>query len=347
MKSERRHELQTNFLADWVGHQVDSIKPYTRAIAGTIGAVIVIALVYSFVSHQQVVKAGLAWQSYLLALRERDQDDQAAALQKVARDENGTPAGVWALQTEADLDLDRGSRLLFTDREEALKTLERAEKNFEQVETLAQRDRLLLERARFGLAQTHECLGKLEKAKQRYESVAKTNPGGAFGKLATQRLAVLSDKGTSEFYAWFEQQKPAPRRAMPGRGRAPFGGLDELPESPNLKIPGFSTDDSPSPTIPSEKSEGEGAAKSDGDAKPVPGDKPAADAKPAPDAKPEADAKPSDKPAEKPADESKEKPTEEKPAKADDKSGEKPAEKASEKPGEKPSEKPAEGAAKP
>ncbi|HND52564.1 MAG TPA: hypothetical protein PLV92_09215 [Pirellulaceae bacterium] len=333
MKSERRHELQTNYLADWVGHQVDSIRPYTRAIAGTIGAIIVIFLVYSFVSHQQFVKAGMAWQSYLLALRERDQDDQAAALQKVARDEGGTPAGVWALQTEADLDLDRGSRLLFTDRDEAVKTLERAEKNFEQVETLAQRDRLLLERARFGLAQTQECLGKLEKAKQKYESVAKANPEGAFGKLAATRLAALGDKRMSEFYAWFEQQKPAPRRALPGRGRSPFGGLDDLPDAPNLKLPGLT---------------GGGAAEDGGESKDKPEGKPAetpegGDEKPADKstekpAEDKTDAKPGDKPEEaKPADKPGEK-ADEKPAAGDKPAGEKPAEKPSEKPAEKPAE---------
>ena len=32
MKTERRHELQTNELADWLGHQFEHVKPHGKTI---------------------------------------------------------------------------------------------------------------------------------------------------------------------------------------------------------------------------------------------------------------------------------------------------------------------------
>ena len=34
MKTERRHELQTNDLADWLGRKIDSARPHAKVISG-------------------------------------------------------------------------------------------------------------------------------------------------------------------------------------------------------------------------------------------------------------------------------------------------------------------------
>ena len=34
MKSERRHELQTNALADWIGEAIERIRPYQTTLLG-------------------------------------------------------------------------------------------------------------------------------------------------------------------------------------------------------------------------------------------------------------------------------------------------------------------------
>ena len=45
MKAKRRHELQTNELADWLGKEVEKVKPYT---AWMLGGLIVLVLGYLY-----------------------------------------------------------------------------------------------------------------------------------------------------------------------------------------------------------------------------------------------------------------------------------------------------------
>lgn len=311
MKTERRHELQTNQLADWLGHQIEKIQPYFKAIGGVAAALVVLALVYAFMHQREYHQAGLVWGEYLGALREREQDDQVALLARVADQNQNSPAGLWAAQTEADIDLERGARLLFTDREDALKTLERAQKNFEKVAQEARRNPILLERARFGAAQAYECQGMLQKAKEAYEQVATTNPKGALGKMAAQRAEAISDKSIADFYGWFEKQKPAPIRrpgalGMPG-GAPPFK-LDDQPDRPDFDLPGLGGAPGATPTKPTDESKDAVPAEKTEKSSDTPEDKPSEPAgdKPAPE-KPAEEKPAADKPAE-------EKPAEEKPA---------------------------------
>ncbi len=198
MKSERRHELETNKLADWIGTKFELIVPYTRVIVGSLAGLFVLLIGYQIYSNQQQTAAGLAWRSYLEAITARTQastaggrdsiiNEQIDALEQVAISEAGTPAGQWALITQADLQLMRGSQALFTDRNEAKGLLEAAAANFTKVEELASRNAELLERARLGLAQVLECQGKIDAAKAKSELVAKTKPTTAYANLAADR----------------------------------------------------------------------------------------------------------------------------------------------------------------
>lgn len=61
MKTERRHELQTNVLADWLGRQIDALRPYANTII-TVVAVVVVALVgYSIWNQWSKSAAAAAW----------------------------------------------------------------------------------------------------------------------------------------------------------------------------------------------------------------------------------------------------------------------------------------------
>jgi hypothetical protein len=341
MKSERRHELETNKLADWIGARIEMLVPYTRVIVGGLVALFVLVIGYQIIVSRQQASAGVAWRSYLEAITARTQasspggrdaiiNDQIDSLEDVASKESGTMAGQWALLTQADLQLMRGSQALFTDRDEAKGLLEKAAANFTKVEEAASRNAELLERARLGLAQVLECQGKIDEAKAKYEQVSKAKTTLAYSNLATDRLELLKDAKLVDFYAWFDKQKPAPPipRREPGKGPSP---LDSLPDRPNLNFPGFGE-----PSLPGDNAKPAAKSEEPASSPEKPADEKPADAKPA-DAKP-ADAKPAD---EKPADE---KPADEKPADAKP-ADEKPADAkpASEKPTEKPAEeKPAE-----
>ncbi|MFM8252813.1 MAG: hypothetical protein ACKOBW_14555 [Planctomycetota bacterium] len=309
MKTERRHEIETNNLADWIGHQFEQVLPYSRVIAGGVLAVLLLAIVWGVMQQREATQKGAAWAEYLSAMRAQDDDSRVAILSSVATDHAGTVTAWWARQTEADIDLERGARLLFSDREAALQTLERAEKNFLQVEDDARRDPTLVERARLGAAQALECQGKLDKARQKYEQLAKANPQGMSGKFAAQRVQALSDPKITDFYSWFETQKPNPIRrpgGLFGDGLNPrLDGQSDRPDFGPL-IPG--------PAEPAEKSAEKPATEEPSDKPAEPSDKPA-----------DKPAEPSDKPADKPAD-----------------AADKPADKPSEKPAEKPADAPPE-----
>ena len=53
MKTERRHELQTNTLADALGQAVDTVKPYSQMAVGAVLAVAVIVLVVKYLSFRR------------------------------------------------------------------------------------------------------------------------------------------------------------------------------------------------------------------------------------------------------------------------------------------------------
>ena len=42
MRTERRHELQTNALADWIGSKTQQVQPYSRVVVGAVIAVAVV-----------------------------------------------------------------------------------------------------------------------------------------------------------------------------------------------------------------------------------------------------------------------------------------------------------------
>lgn len=335
MKSERRHELQTNELADWVGKRLEAYGPHLKTAGAVVLAIAALGLAYVVVSQRQTAAAGQSWEAYFRALLLREPEEMGATLEKVAVSEGATLPGLWARQTEADVDLENGSRKLFRDRDEALSDLARAEKNYLEVEKTATAYPELLERCRYGLAQAYECQGKLDKAREKYEEVVKADPNGAIGKMAAKRAKLVGNERVAEFYDWFQRQTPPPPGKPPGMGLPPLD-MDTLPDRPDLSLGSDKLfgGDTKKPTEEKPAEEGD-----------KPTDKPAE----------EPGEKPAEKPADKPAEEkpAAEKPTEDKPADktaanadekpADEKPAEKPAAKADEKPGdEKPAEKPAE-----
>lgn len=64
MKTERRHELQTNVLADWLGRQIEAIRPYTNIIIGVAVVLLVVIGVYSIWSAWSRSAAAQAWTEY-------------------------------------------------------------------------------------------------------------------------------------------------------------------------------------------------------------------------------------------------------------------------------------------
>jgi hypothetical protein len=130
--------------------------------------------------------------------------------------------------------------MLFTDRALADNSLNQARNHFRDVteNTDAATYPMLLRRARFGLAQVHEALGELDKAKEFYGMISKEVAGDSIASAAKKRIARLDTPETDSFYAWFANQKPVPPAATGGTSSplgdlldSPGAGLGDLPDS--------------------------------------------------------------------------------------------------------------------
>lgn len=261
MKTERRHELATNVLADWLGETIESVKPYSTAISATVLGVIVALFGWIYWSNKSEQKLEQGWDSYFSAL-ELGADDK---LQDVADQYGDSTAGLWARLSLADARLDKGLQQLFEDRAVAKDALNDAEEGFEFVAEHAPRDSMLVQRALLGLAETYESQNHLDEARDKYRELVERFPDGAYTEQARQRLTDLEKPTTKRFYDWFAQQTPKPKPILGAGtpGEKPAFDSDTLlrqplgSEHPFRPSPSKNSDEEPA----GEKSRGAGGTK--------------------------------------------------------------------------------------
>ncbi|MDX1946838.1 MAG: hypothetical protein SFU86_15660 [Pirellulaceae bacterium] len=297
-KAEKRHELQQNELADWLGEQIEVAKPHLpMIILGSVLAVALVGLMIFWINAGTTAGADV-WSEYFAAFGE---PEPAAALEQVATKHPNSPVAYWAWQSLGDHHLSLGQMELFSNRELAKASLEKAEAAYKKAE--GTHDSMLKNRARLGLAKVYVSLDKPEEAAKIYKLIADADRNRVLGKSAELSEKQVQAKREVELLAWFAKQSP-PR---------PGGMPDDLPARPDLSIPDTGLDlDKIDLTKPP-----------DGPTEfPAPAD-PAKPADPTPavdPAKPADSAKPTeDKPTE-------EKPAEEKSAAADKPAADEPAE---------------------
>jgi hypothetical protein len=210
MKSERRHELQTNYLADHLGSAVATSKPYAKYVASAIAILIVAAIGYGLYATQTAKANAAAWGAYYFNIGSGD----AEVFQQVAQDHSGTAAANWAKQAWADSQLLQGLDQLYTNRQSAEETITGA-----------------IDRAAMGLAQAYEAIGKLEDATRYYKQVASSNQS-AYAAMANNRLAWIASGDGKAFYEWFASVRstPTPPPAIPGN-------LSQPPSTPDISFP--------------------------------------------------------------------------------------------------------------
>lgn len=234
MKTERRHELATNVLADWLGEKIEALKPYSAAVSATVLAVVVIIFAAVFWYQKREASAAQAWEDYFAALENQAPDEVTDKLESVADHYSQLPAGLWSRLSLADTQLANGVEDLFKDRTAARKALERAISDYRAVLDQAPRDSLLAERATFGLAEAYESKDELDSAREQYRSLVDRWPNGAFSALAKDRLADLDRKSTKGFYDWFAKQSPQSKlsKGLNAPGEKPSFNLDKLSDDP-------------------------------------------------------------------------------------------------------------------
>ncbi|HBU38483.1 MAG TPA: hypothetical protein DEB70_11860 [Planctomycetaceae bacterium] len=208
MKSERRHELRENDLADSVEQLSERLRPYVTPILSVAIGVLVLVLVGLFVSSRWEATRSESWDTCLSALVTGDQE----GFREVIIRYPGTPAAQWSELILADRNLSEATDLLFTklnpENDVARERLETAAAAY--VDVLSQRPTgMVAERATMGLAKARESLGDLDQARRGYEAVADEFPASPMANLAAEHAEDLAQDKTREFYNWFAKQRLA------------------------------------------------------------------------------------------------------------------------------------------
>lgn len=258
MKTERRHELQTNELADSLGHWLEAIRPYTRALVGIVIAAVLLVAGLAYLSNQRQQKLAEGWTDFfkivneIAASRDATQMNDGVVKLEVFRDEyKNTPLDYWSRIVAADFRLSTGTSELFKDKAEARGQLNDALKDYRYVTETA-RDPAVLQRAYFGRARAEESLGELKDAAEDYKTVIQRWPTSPYSAMANKRVEDLEQQQTKEFYDWFAKYQPP---KAPAAGERPIFDHDSLlnsglPSSSNdIKLPSnLDLLDGPAPT---------------------------------------------------------------------------------------------------
>ncbi len=286
MNSERRHELQHNWLAEHLARINEWIEPHSKLIAIVVGAAIVGLLGFALVRSNASGQRSDATLQLVLAAGEGD----AEVLGMVGDDYAQTTAGSWARLYQADEFMARGLRVLYTDRAEANELFDSAKAAYQQALSTGG-NAVLQSRSHYGLARIAESVGDVETAIEEYRATIAADESEAMVTIAQQRIDSLSRPGTKEFLAWFGDQDFTPSDpAMPPS--LPSGTA--LPDLPDLDLPPLDLPDLGS-TPPAEENAAadENAASNENmtedaasepapDATPTGEETPASDATPAP-----------------------------------------------------------------
>lgn len=227
MKSDRRHELQTNELADGMGHWIERARPHFKTVAAGLVAAVALVCAYLFLTHQSQTREAEGWDEYFAATSANKTED----IQDLINRRPGTAAAQFARLRLADGYLAEGAELLFSDREQAGDKLRLALENYQAVKEEAPRKSQLQQRAILGLARTREARNEADEARREYKALIEIDGQSALALAAQQRLEDLERSSTREFLDWFASQDPKARGGS-GIGKRPDFDFQSLPDEP-------------------------------------------------------------------------------------------------------------------
>ncbi|MFZ5830483.1 MAG: hypothetical protein ACOY3P_10360 [Planctomycetota bacterium] len=305
MKSERRHELEHNALADWLVKAYQDTSQHKNAI-------IVLIAILGYTTWRRYT----SMQANSASLAVFDAGNDPNELVKVREDYPRTGAAELATVAAADLYLAEGTDWLFQNKERARTQLRTAVENY-QIALSRTSDDNLRQRATYGMARAREALGELDAARTLYREIGEKWPQGTYANTARTRLADLERTETKWLYDQMAKFDPSPAFSTDPNlpGNLPFdirnvpdeppttppvgtGTLEEMPALPGdaSASPAEPVDAASSP-VPADGRETSGVAPGAGEAvgsgapAPVPTEDPAASAEsmPAPVGAPKGD----------------------------------------------------------
>lgn len=211
MKSEHRHELQTNELGKVVDSMGGVFERYGNQIMIAVCAVSIVASGIIYWVRRSHAQEANAWTALSAA-------SGAEEFADVADRYKSSTAAPWARLTAAESRLTSAIQLMFTDREAALLELKGTAdrpKCLENLQALSEDRRIpgeIRERALFSLARCQETIsdGNEAAAIKTYETLLSEFPETVYKGDAEKSIAELRSGSAQEFYAWFAKQNPKP-----------------------------------------------------------------------------------------------------------------------------------------
>jgi hypothetical protein len=232
MRSDHRHELKTNELADWIMHFPDWANENRNSLIGA-AAVILVALLIYFLSfyRQNVVSARnqvrltnlvaqVPQQMNRVANAAMQNNDESYTLLPTAQDlqdfaqksSNSDMAALALIQRGAALRAELHYRLAEVSREELATQIGKAKESYQQAVDRKPSSRALAAAAQYGLGLCEEELGNFDQAAQIYREVAqKAEYAGTTAQAeAAYRLKIMDDYKTAVVF-----QPAPPKPAQP------------------------------------------------------------------------------------------------------------------------------------
>ncbi|MEX0642261.1 MAG: hypothetical protein WD468_06145 [Pirellulales bacterium] len=228
MKSEHRHQLETNVMAERLAVWIDRLRPYATSIAGILLFVFIAMFAWSYLTGSSAAWQTQAWDAYNDAVI--SPMPNLELLRESAEEHPGTKMQQMADVTWADGQVWIAARDYLYNKAGMAEALNRATSAYQSI-LQSSDDERLLNRSRLGLARVYEMQNELDKARDEYLKVT-----GGYAEFAQDRAKELSEKKAQDVCAWLAAAEP-PRRPTPtGPGNPgqtpPFSASDmQLPNA--------------------------------------------------------------------------------------------------------------------
>jgi hypothetical protein len=215
MKSEERHKLQQNELADYLAKAMEKSKPYQNYILGGIIFVLVLILFVHWMNGRAAEAERTANDEIARAFNSPSIAGEPSELVDVAKKYPGNPAAINAALAAADIYLNNACNQLFVNKLKAKEDLGHAVTLYQEFLPEVS-DPFLKAKVIYGLARAEECQNELSKAKTHYQEIVSKWPDGPYGVLASRRLTDIDRPATKELYDKFANYDPKPFKDTPG-----------------------------------------------------------------------------------------------------------------------------------
>jgi hypothetical protein len=229
MKSERRHDLETNWLAKRLGTWGECARPYSTAMTIAVVAILVVVLITLFVSSRAAANRSAAWDAFTYAMTSASTNWDN--LRTAAEENPDTKMSQMANITWADAELRRAAEFFFREQAAAESHLDNARDVYRRLIDEAE-DPAIVNRARLGMARALEINGDVKEARKFYAAVE-----GPFKEFAQERSKELALADVQESVTWLASAEMPTVQAPVGPGtpglRPPFGsGFNLDPQVP-------------------------------------------------------------------------------------------------------------------